>query len=94
MGMGVQMDSVRRTGVRASAAAITTVLVQPDPIVPRQCCGRAGGNAFMVFTGQTNADRRRLRPLNVDADAGSLRGIFSEMAPGADLHADLAFRTS
>jgi len=92
--MGIQMDSVYRTGFRTSSAAIATVLVQPDPMVPRQRIGRTGGNTFMIFTGQANADHRRLRPVDLDTDAGSLRGIFSKMPPGANLHADLAFGTS
>jgi hypothetical protein len=63
-------------------------------MVPRQRIGWAGGNAFMTFTGQANADHRRLRPVDIDTDAGSLRGIFSKMPPGTNLHADLAFGTS
>jgi hypothetical protein len=88
------MDSVYRTGFRTSSAAITPVFVQPDPMVPRQRTGRTGGNTFMILTGQANADHRRLRPVDLDADARSLRGIFSKMPPAANLHADLAFRTS
>ncbi|MCX5819976.1 MAG: hypothetical protein NT047_08725 [Deltaproteobacteria bacterium] len=93
-GMGIQMDSVYRTGFRTSSAAITPVFVQPDPMVPRKRIGRTGRNTFMIFTGQANADHRRLRPVDLDADARSLRGIFSKMPPAANLHADLAFRTS
>jgi hypothetical protein len=48
----------------------------------------------MILTGQANADHRRLRPVNLDADARSFRGRFSEMPPAANLHADLAFGTS
>jgi hypothetical protein len=93
-GMGIQMDSVYRTGFRTSSATIAPVLVQPDPMVPRQRSGRTGGNTFVVLAGQANADHRRLRPVDLDADPGSLRGIFPKMPPAANLHADLAFRTS
>jgi hypothetical protein len=92
--MGIHMDSAYRTGFRTSSAAIAPVLFQPDPLDPRQRIGRTGGNAFMIFAGQTNADHRRVRPVDLDTDARSLRGIFSEMPPGANLHADLAFGTS
>jgi hypothetical protein len=91
--MRIQMDSVYRTGFRTPSAAVATVLVQPDPMVPRKRFGRTGANTFMIFTGQANADHRRLWPVDLDADARSLRGIFSKMPPGANLHADLAFRT-
>jgi hypothetical protein len=45
----------------------------------------------MIFAGQANADCRLARPVDLDADARSLRGIFSKMPPGANLHADPAF---
>jgi hypothetical protein len=88
------MDSVYRTGFRTSSAAVAPVLLHPDPMVPRQRIGRTGGDTFMIFAGQANADHRRLRPVDLDTDARSLRGIFSKMPPGANLHADLAFGTS
>jgi hypothetical protein len=92
--MGIQMDSVHRTGFRTSSAAVAAVLVHPDPMVPGQRIGRTGGDTFMILAGQANADYRRLWPVDLDADAGPLRGIFPEMPPAANLHADLAFRTS
>lgn len=91
--MRIHMDSIYRTGFHTSFATIAPVLVQPDPMVPRQRIGRTGGDTFMIFTGQANTDHRRLRPVDLDANARSLRGIFSKMPPGANLHADLAFGT-
>jgi hypothetical protein len=93
-GMGIQMDSVYRTSFSTSSAAVAPVLFQPDPMVPCKRMGRAGSNTFMILTGQANADHRSLWPVDIDADAGSLRAIFSKMPPAANLHADLAFRTS
>jgi hypothetical protein len=93
-GMRIHTDSTYRTGFHTSPAAIAPFLVQPDPTVPLQRIDRTGGNAFMTFASKANADRRRVRPVDLDANARPLRGIFSKMPPGANPHADPAFGTS
>jgi hypothetical protein len=67
--MGIQMDPVYRTGFRTSSAAVAPVLFKSDPMVPCQRMGRTGSDTFMIFTGQADADHRRLRPVDLDADA-------------------------
>ena len=91
-GLLIDMDALHRTGIDADRTPITFTLIQPNPVLPAQCVVGAGGDAFVLLTGQTDPHNRLFRPVPVDFDTGTFDGILAEVGPRADCHANFTFR--
>ena len=91
IGPGVHLNAVDRAGAHAHGAAVAAILIQMNPVLPRQGLVRTGRDTLVVFTCQTDGDDRGFGPIGFDLDPGPFGGIFPEMAPRTDGHADLTF---
>lgn len=85
------MDTIDRASADTYGATVTLILIQLNPVFPAQCVVRAGRDTLVVFTCQTDGDDRGFGPIGFDLDPGPFGGIFPEMAPRTDGHADLTF---